>query len=238
MFSTVMDDLPEIRATKTKSVSIFRTTGTSRLVREGCDRPSLLNWGRWSDQTTADGSYINKEPLSALGANSILAGWGKLDAAQTSHDLGRGSVEPPSAWVDAVTTAANGRTAREIVADLKQHNHKCFSEGRANDRNLDGVSCLEAVLHLVKVFWQDQAIRGAARAGTGSVPASSRLPTVCAITDTKRLSVLGCQGAGGTCPIRQPARDNCGICGSQHGSGSRNQSGARCFGQAARVSGA
>ena len=89
MYSAVLDRLPDIRANKTKSISILRTTGTSRLVREGCDRASLLNWGRWADHTTADASYVCKEPLSALGANSILAGWGKLDTAQTQHDLGR-----------------------------------------------------------------------------------------------------------------------------------------------------
>lgn len=182
MFDRVLDVLPDIQSQKTKSISILRTTGTSRLVREGCDRASLLNWGRWSDHTTADASYVCKEPLSALGANSILAGWGKLEAAQASHDIGRDRYEPAAAWVDAVTTAANGQTARQLLADLQQRNQQLFAEGHAGERNLDGASCLEALLHLARVFWQDLPVRLAARPAVAL--AVARLPRVRAIVDT------------------------------------------------------
>lgn len=170
MYESIVATL-QLSSTKTKSVSILRTTGTSRLVREGCDRASLLNWGRWSDSTTADASYICKEPLSALSANAILGGWGPLDAACNAHTLHRSGYDPPQAWIDAITTSSKGAIARDIL-DTLQKTNACIP--LRTRKNLDGVSCINAVLYLAKVFWQDMALRH-------SVSPVARLPSVRAV---------------------------------------------------------
>ena len=62
----------------------------------------------------------------------------------------------PQKWVDAVTTAADRRTARQLLQHFEHLNKKAKSSAQQQH---DVVTCLKAQLYLAEVFWQDAPLR-------------------------------------------------------------------------------
>lgn len=158
--------LANIMADKDKALSMLRPTAVKRLLAGSCDETAMKRFGRWL-QAQGTGStcdtYMGKDPLSALEANCILAGFGKPQDAAKSYYLGRATVEVPLEWVDAVTTitaiAADGTPARvparTLLSQIKEQNAQLSNRAAWNR---DGVSSLEAVLELARVFWHGMAV--------------------------------------------------------------------------------
>jgi hypothetical protein len=94
MFMRVMDT---VSFKKSKALHLFRDTGVILLAQGGVSMDTIRIWGHWLGAYGAMGSnYIEKNPLAALDAYAVLAGWPK-DFYQC-HELDRASKQVPKAW--------------------------------------------------------------------------------------------------------------------------------------------
>jgi hypothetical protein len=150
MFTSVTDMVDEV--TKTKRLHLFRNSGVILLAAGGAALDVMKIWGRWVNGTMGQ-SYLEKNPLVAIQAYAILAGFGT--DFMNKHYLGRALVAVPMEWVDAIAPEVRR------VLDIVVRRNKAGKAARGLDESDGGGSdfsaeaCLRTILYLAEVFFQN-----------------------------------------------------------------------------------
>lgn len=121
-----------------------RSTGLGILSSAGAGLHLQQIWGRWLRNVGPMATnYLVKNPLAALPAYAILAGFDQ--EFQKRHWLGRALVAVPDAWVDRIMPGVRG-----ALQELDRRTAEPGGPSHASVR-----STLRAFLRLCVFWWQD-----------------------------------------------------------------------------------
>ncbi|DBB00556.1 TPA: hypothetical protein ACH3X3_002255 [Trebouxia sp. C0006] len=148
---SILQEVEGTPVVKTKVLHLFRDSGVILLASGGAGSELLSIWGHWA-RGTLQQAYLEKNPLSALVAFAIAAGWDQTSFMRR-HITGRALISVLDAWIDSFLPGVRKLLGEVQARNARLQSRKPQADDKVSDRAAEGF--LQTALYCGICFWQN-----------------------------------------------------------------------------------